>query len=91
MAKDSAEQVRVTRGGVQGALHPNLRPTPEQVASLRCACGHGPDHFMVSPDPTYTWIGWFTVTFGITTKPKTMAFRCRACGEALRADSGGGA
>ncbi len=53
---------------------------PVQAALPCCGCGHDRNHFMVSPEPQYTFFDWFTVIFGITTVPYEVQFMCRACG-----------
>jgi hypothetical protein len=49
----------------------------------RCRCGHDRDHLMVSAEGRYGGWGLFTLWFGITTRPHTVVFRCRRCGQAI--------
>ena len=59
-------------------------PTREATMEARptCTCGHDRDHYMVSKDPSYTFMGsiWVAI-FGISTKPIHIAYRCRRCNE----------
>jgi len=52
------------------------------VEKPACSCGHDHDHYMVSKDPVYTFIGsiWVAI-FGISTKPIRIKYRCRRCNE----------
>jgi len=44
-----------------------------------CRCGHGRDHYMVSPEGDYTFSGWFRLMFGISACPTRIRYRCRRC------------
>lgn len=55
----------------------NKTPTEKST----CRCGHDRHHYMVSADATYSIWGWCTITFGITTIPIYLRFRCRRCNE----------
>jgi len=48
-----------------------------------CSCGHDRDHYMVSPVPTYTFLGWFLVVLGISAPMTKMEFRCRTCDQVI--------
>ena len=48
----------------------------------RCACGHDRHHHMVTPKPTYSSWGAFSVTLiGASATPTRIDFLCRVCKE----------
>ncbi|MCB9781020.1 MAG: hypothetical protein H6742_20795 [Alphaproteobacteria bacterium] len=51
------------------------------AAGPTCACGHDRDHFMVSPEPSYSTWGWFWLLFGSSVVPARVDFKCRQCGQ----------
>jgi len=46
-----------------------------------CRDGFDKNHHMVTPQAEYSGIGWFLVTFGITTRPVKIKYKCRKCNE----------
>jgi hypothetical protein len=48
-----------------------------------CRDGFDRNHHMVTAKADYTGIGWFLVTFGITTRPIKIKYICRQCGETI--------
>ena len=46
-----------------------------------CRCGHDRDHFMVSGEGQYTFLGWAAMLFGISAVPTRIDYRCRRCGK----------
>jgi hypothetical protein len=64
-------------------------PTPDGPADAaaagpaRCRCGHDRDHYMVSPVPSYTFLGWCLVILGISAPMTQMVFRCRTCDQVI--------
>lgn len=53
----------------------------EEKVKKRCSDGFDRYHHMVTPTAEYSGIGWFLVTFGITTRPKKIKYVCRKCNE----------
>lgn len=48
-----------------------------------CRDGFDKNHHMVTPKAEYSGIGWFLVTFGITTRPSKIKYICRKCNEII--------
>ncbi|MDC0742249.1 hypothetical protein [Polyangium mundeleinium] len=46
-----------------------------------CACGHGREHHLVSPEGVYTISGYLRLFFGISARPTKVKYRCRRCNE----------
>ncbi len=46
-----------------------------------CSDGFDRYHHMITPIAEYSGMGWFLVTFGITTRPKKIKYQCRKCNE----------
>jgi hypothetical protein len=38
---------------------------------------------LVSPNPTYSFLGWVAIMTGISWEPRKITFACRRCGEAF--------
>ena len=55
----------------------------EEKKLKTCKDGFNKFHHMVTPKTEYSAIGWFLVTFGITTRPKKIKYTCRKCNEIL--------
>jgi hypothetical protein len=53
----------------------------EKPALKTCRDGFDKNHHMVTPQAEYSTIGWFLVTFGITTRPTKIKYTCRKCNE----------
>ena len=50
------------------------------AAPATCRCGHGRDHYMVSPEPKHSGLGSFwVVLMGVSAAPYKVEFRCRVC------------
>ncbi len=47
----------------------------------KCRDGFDRNHHLVTPQAEYSGIGWFLVTFGITTRPVKIKYKCRKCNE----------
>lgn len=52
------------------------RTTTERV---QCPCGHGRDHYMVSAEAEYRFLGYIQLAFGISARPTKVKYRCRRC------------
>ncbi|APJ02587.1 hypothetical protein [Silvanigrella aquatica] len=52
-----------------------------------CRDGFDRHHHMVTPVAEYSGIGWFLVTFGITTRPSKIKYTCRKCNEVIEESS----
>jgi hypothetical protein len=59
------------------------QPGPPTDDKPRCRCGHDRDHYMVSPVPSYSFLGWFLVVVGISAPMQKMDFVCRTCGQTI--------
>ncbi len=53
------------------------------AASDTCRCGYTRDHAMVEKEPHYSFFGWCTLLFGISTLPTRIDYRCRSCKQSL--------
>ncbi|WP_462137607.1 hypothetical protein [Candidatus Mycalebacterium sp.] len=49
-----------------------------------CKCGNKIGSPLVSPKSSYSALGWFLVTLGISHAPVKVTFTCDNCGEALK-------
>lgn len=54
-----------------------------QERSRACRCGHTCDHYMVSAEGDYGFWGLMTLYIGITTRPKSVCFKCRRCDDVI--------
>jgi hypothetical protein len=45
----------------------------------RCACGHDRNHFMVSAENHYTFLGTCVLMLGISVEPVKVTYQCRKC------------
>jgi hypothetical protein len=63
------------------ALSPDNAHEPDEPGPARptCKCGHDRAHYMVSAVGEYSAWGWFTVLFGISTRPLRLTYKCRRC------------
>jgi len=52
-----------------------------------CACGHGREHHMVSPEGVYTVSGYLRLFVGISARPTKVKYRCRRCNEVFSVTS----
>lgn len=57
-------------------------PVAAAAAPARtCKCGHDRGHTMVSPSPTYSFLGWVAILIGISWEAEAIDFTCRRCGQ----------
>ena len=57
------------------------KPKEEKPTLKTCRDGYDKNHHMVTPQAEYSGIGWFLVTFGITSRPTKIKYKCRKCNE----------
>lgn len=59
------------------------KSTSDKPILKTCRDGFDKNHHMITPKAEYSGIGWFLVTFGITTRPTRIKYTCRKCNEVL--------
>ena len=65
-------------------MNKNLANLTKEHSTLKtCQDGYDRNHHMVTPKASYSGIGWFLVTFGITTRPTKIKYTCRKCHEVV--------
>jgi hypothetical protein len=67
-------------GASYAARHVSDQTDTDRQAGLpRCPCGHDRNHFMVSPENHYSFVGRVILMLGISVEPVKVTYQCRKC------------